>query len=154
MRQYLGSGSSTASGLFERFQQHANVPRLTFLDVYDRTSAPKPSVTEMASYIWDLQIRTPKGLQDATVPPLYQAQPTYTSTGYASALPAYLEIRFKALSESAARQLAGNASVTRELWSDAHANDAIYKSIILPGTRQFSARVPICSGTAASTPTP
>ena len=67
MRQYLGSGSPTVTGLFERFQranaQHPSVPTLTFLEVYGRTAttltdAPLPSMTEMASYIWDLQIRT------------------------------------------------------------------------------------------------
>ena len=163
MRQYLGSGSPTVPGLFERFQranaQHPSVPTLTFPEVYGRTAttltdAPLPSMTEMASYIWDLQIRTPKGLQDATVPPLYPAQPTYTTTGYANALPAYLEIRFKALSESAAHRLAGNANVSRETWNDSQATDSIYKTIILPGTRQFSVRVPIYSGSATSTPAP
>ena len=66
-----------------------------------------------------------------------------------------MEIRFKALSESAARQLEGNTGVTRQTWNDASATtDPVYQHLILPGTRQFSARVPIYSGSATSTPSP
>ena len=154
MRQYMGSGSATVPGLFERFKLHSGSARLSFLDVYDRTGTPKPSMTEVASYIWDLQVRTPATLQDPSATPSYHKEATY-STGYANALPAYLEVRFKALSESAARQLEGNATIDRTTWNDATAtNSAIYRNIILPGTRQFSARVPLQSGSANSTPVP
>lgn len=155
MRQYLGSGSSTTAGLFDLFKSSSGKSRLLFTDLYDRDSTvAKPSLTEMASYIWDLQIRTPTSLQDPAATPSYLKDPTY-STGYANAQPAYLEIRFKALSESAARQLEGNASVSPGTWNDSNAATAgIYRNIILPGTRQFSARVPLQSGSANSTPVP
>ena len=172
MRQYLGSGApanaaaNTAAipGLYDRFVSAGNTSPLTFLNVYERTrppqisttSPPQSTATELASYIWDLQIRLPTSLQSAVPTPSYGATPTYLgATSYANALPAYLEIRFKALSESAARQLEGNASVSRTTWNDASAaNDPFYQHFILPGTRQFSARVPIYSGSATSTPSP
>ncbi len=151
MRQYLGSGSSKTPGLFERFK-NAGGAALGFHDVYGRDTTPSPTITEAASFIWDLQIRTPNGLQDATAAPLYPAQSTYTSTRYANVLPAYLEIRFKALSESAARQLEGNPSVGRDTWSSP--SNSTYQKIILPGTRQFSARVLLQSGSSTATPAP
>ena len=149
MRQYLGSGSSTSPGLYDRFQKYAGTSPLTFDQVFDRaqppltsTASPPQSVaTELASYIWDLQIRTPTTLQAVPATPEYPAIPPYKSP-----LPVYLEIRFKALSESAARQLEGNTSVTRTSWNDSNTADPIYQHVILPGTRQFSARAPIYSG--------
>ncbi|MBE7157540.1 MAG: hypothetical protein INR62_03740 [Rhodospirillales bacterium] len=155
MRQYLGSGSPTVPGLFDRFKNKAGAAQLSFLDVFERSGTPPlPSITEMSSYIWDLQIRTPTTLQNPDALPKYLKTADY-STGYANALPAYLEIRFKALSESAARQLESIPTVDRHTWNDTNsANAGIYRSIILPGTRQFSARVPLQSGSANSTPVP
>ena len=162
MRQYLGSGAPASGstgaipGLYDRFQQYSGAAALSFHNVYERaaptqtstTTPPQATATELASYIWDLQVRTPDTLQSTT------AANKYSAASLPSVLPPYLEIRFKALSESAARQLEGNPSVDRTTWNDASdATSSIYQQIILPGTRQFCARVPIYSGTTP-TPTP
>ena len=163
MRQYLGSGAPASGstgaipGLYDRFQQYSGAMALTFDNVYARfrppqtstTSPPQATATELASYIWDLQIRTPDTLQSTT------ATNNYSATSLPSVLPPYVEIRFKALSESAARQLEGNTTVNRQTWNDANdTTSSIYQKIILPGTRQFSARAPIYSGNATPMPTP
>lgn len=166
MRQHLGSGApataSTAAipGLYDRFRDAADAVPLTFRQVFERArppqaaggTPPRAAATELAAYIWDLQIRTPAtaslpaadAASDANNP--YKVQPPYPA-----ALPAYLEVRFKALSESAARRLAGSgAAVDRATWG--HPADPLYRGIILPGTRQFSARVPLHGGSAAPAP--
>lgn len=167
MRQSLGSGAPASGdtaailGLYDRFKNAGTSTPLSFAQVFERTRPPQASTgtppkavaTELASYVWDLQIRTPitapMSSADAESNNKYKAQPPYPNV-----LPPYLEIRFKALSDSAARQLEGNTAVGRATWNDANADSAIYKNIILPGTRQFSARVPIHSGSATATPSP
>lgn len=156
MRQFLGSGRVGAPGLFERFQAVGGKPVLSFLDLYERTpptlaSDPQKPVavaTELCAYVWDLQFRTPATLQARPATPVYGSLPPYPA-----ALPAFVEIRFKALSAEAARQLEGNAGVYRSTWGDPSPGNTLYQRIIQPGTRQFVARVPIYSGSAA-TPSP
>ena len=46
-------------------------------------------------------------------------------------MPPYVEIRFKALSPTAARQLRGNGNVTKKTWADP--TQPIYRNVILPG---------------------
>ena len=154
-RQFLGSGSAAAPGLFERFKavNSASTQPLSFINLYERArpgtipaaslTPPVATATQLASYIWDLQFRTAASAQATSSPSDYPAGmplPTPPST-----LPAYVEIRFKALSTGAARQLEGNTSVTRAAWNDNQINSAIYQHIIQPGTRQFVARVPIAA---------
>ena len=171
MRQSLGSGApantatNTAAvpGLYDRFTAAINDPVLSFTDVFDReapptttsTSTPPKSIaTELASYIWDLQIRTPATLQ-STADISADASNMYKQTSNQRVLPPYVEVRFKALSESAARQLEANGGVLRTTWNDSNSTtDPNYEHIILPGTRQFSVRVPIYGGSATATPTP
>ncbi len=165
MRQYLGSGSggtTTTKGLYDRFQKYSGTSPLTFTQIFDRavppqtpaTDPPQATVTELAAFIWDLQIRTPATLQ-STTDISTDANNKYKQTSNQSVLPPYVEVRFKALSESAARQLEGNTGVLRTTWNDSKATtDPIYQHIILPGTRQFSARVPVYSGSTTATPTP
>ena len=153
MRQFLGSGRVGAPGLFERFQAIGGKPVLSFLDLYERTpptlasdpQKPVSTVTELCAYVWDLQFRTPAMLQTESVTPVYGSQPPYPTI-----LPAFVEIRFKALSAEAARQLEGNTGVDRRTWGDPSSGNFIYQRIIQPGTRQFVARVPIYSGSAAT----
>ena len=156
IRQFLGSGSATTPGLFDRLKAANASGRtvLTFNDLYERLSPPlapgtptsTATATELCSYVWDLQFRTPASLQATPSPAVYRASPT----PYPAVLPPYIEVRFKALSAGAARKLEGNASVTRETWRDPTLS--IYKQIIQPGTRQFVTRVPLYSGSSTSTP--
>ena len=172
VRQFLGSGRPTTStttgapGLFDCFQAVKGKPLLDFTDVYSRArpptipdpalSPPVATGTQLASYIWDLQFRTPDTLLTvgATNSPLNLAQPVQQdaarNTGYANTLPAYIEIRFKALSARAGRKLEGNASVQPQTWNDSNAGSSAYQQLITPGTRQFVARVPL--GNASSVP--
>ena len=85
MRQYLGSGApangTTAAipGLYDRLANPGNASPLSFLNIYDRaapcqhkpptTNPPQSTVTELGSYIWDLQIRIPT-LAAKAPPPL------------------------------------------------------------------------------------
>ena len=178
MRQFLGSGSpavaadpvkgiaarAAVAGLFDRFRAASGRSVCTFKDVFERLAPPQiPSpqtplaaATELCSYVWDLQFRTPATLQSAPgAPPLplpfgYPATPPYNTV-----LPAYVEIRFKALSAAAARQLEGNGAVNRQTWNSSSTVSTPYRNIIQPGTRQFVARVPVLGlNNAAATPAP
>lgn len=172
MRQYLGSGApanpTAIPGLYDRFKaaSSAQLPPpnpqvpLTFAEVFERETPPLTSITpkavatELASYIWDLQIRTPATLQ-STSDIHADASNMYKQASNQRVIPSYVEVRFKALSESAARQLEANSGVGRTTWNDSNStSNSIYQHIILPGTRQFSARVPIYSGSSTATPTP
>lgn len=155
-------------GLFDRFKAAQGKKVLTFTDVYERVAPPLlpdplgpppplSAATELCSYVWDLQFRTSDNLQSLpgavisaypTTPNMPTVPPSYPAT-----LPAYVEIRFKALSAAAARQLEGNTAITRQTWGNP--SDPFYQKVIQPGTRQFSVRVPIHGGTlTTATPSP
>lgn len=166
MRQSLDS-----TGTFQRLKAAsaiqptppaAAVP-LGFDDLFGRTgtgSVPAPTITQLSAYIWDLRFRIDTDLNEQTFPdgnasdaPLDHSTPTklpYSgdpARPYPPFLPAYVEIRFKALSETAARRLEGNTAVTRETWKDTGITSALYQNLILPGAQQFVLRVPLLSGT-------
>lgn len=169
------TGHPVTPGLFSRFDSAKNDSPLTFQDIFQRarpqliyTPTPSPAPfpplsvgTVLSSYIWDLQFRTPDTItQTGTFPapspsPLPTATPYLATAPFSATLPPYVEIRFKALSARAARKLEGNTLVGPTTWNDANAtgsgSDArIYQQIILPGTRQFVARVPL--GNASAVP--
>ena len=135
---------------------------LSFDDLFGRTvkaGAPAPTITQLSAYIWDLRFRIDTDLNEQTFPdgdasdaPLDHSTPPRFYGGdptksYPPNLPAYVEIRFKALSEIAARRLEGNTAVTQATWKDTGTTSALYQSLILPGAQQFVLRVPLLSGT-------
>ena len=174
MRQFLGSGrpadpsKGTAGGaipgLFDRIKSASGKQVLSFLDLYERTappllprpatSPPTSAATELCSYVWDLQFRVTSNLQR---PVGNVVSPYTTKPPYSSSLPPFVEIRFKALSAAAARQLEGNTTITKKTWvapsssnsQSLSANEQIYQRIIQPSTQQFVVRVPIQSGVSS-----
>lgn len=170
-RQFLGSGSTTQPGLCDLLTKSATKP-LGFMDLFGRSS-PAATATpdlnnvtaapvELSAYIWDLQLRIDTNLQDArgsaqppkdhgdlATPPRPRKYTSLAGEQHPLQLPPYVEIRFKALSAAGARQLEGNPSVTRSTWWPANptAYEPIYRTVILPSTQQFVARVPLqCAG--------
>jgi type II secretory pathway pseudopilin PulG len=156
-RQFLDSDKT-----FVRFQQaHEKQPDppLAFLDIFSRDGSPAPSVAELASFVWDLQFRIETSLTktgNTAEPPsdgsgfMYSK---YPPSPYPEGLPSYVEIRFKALSASAARQLEGNGAISKDTWTNP--NDPLYMRLILPNSQQFVARVPLYNASLTyPTPTP
>lgn len=175
-RQFLGSGKNAEgaaapqAGLYDLLKASAGRP-LTFLDVFVRTRpnglAPggqiRAAPVQLAAYIWDLQFRIDTNLQaarGAAQPPADHGDlsPAGTRSFYTSKdgmphpweLPAYVEVRFKALGAAGARQLEGNRSVDRRTWWDA--SSAFYRKVIQPSTQQFVMRAPLQSGGAGPFP--
>lgn len=176
-RQFLGSGQSSAPGLYELIKNAHRSP-LDFMDVFVRSrpgrAAPANAVaaapSELASYVWDLQFRIDTNLNArrgaASQPPSDHndiLNPGAVKRFYAAEagkehpveLPSLIEIRFKAVSANGARQLEGNGSVTRATWWPASISNAapLYKKVILPSTQQFVARVPLRSARLIVAPT-
>ena len=134
-----------------------------------------PTPTQLAAYIWDLRFRIDTDLNDTTtldgnaaVPnaPTDHSMPVryYRGDGnnkaqpYPPRLPAYVEIRFKALSEIAGRRLSGATSgVTKGTWNDTGSGFTAttpYRTIIQPNAQQFVLRVPLINATPLPTATP
>ena len=64
-------------------------------------------------------------------------------------LPRYVEIRFKALSAAAVRQLEGNGSITKQDWaSESTSPNSNYYLLIRPSLQQFVMRVPVLKSSA------
>lgn len=172
-RQFLASGSTTQPGLYDLLKKATTTP-LAFMDVFARSSLSASATSDparltatavqLSAYIWDVQFRIDTNLQEArgsAQPPVDHGdlatlpkQRKYTSLAgeeHPLQLPPYIEIRFKALSAGGARQLEGNNGVTRETWWPAQTTDyeSIYRTVILPSTQQFVARVPLqCAANA------
>ena len=159
MRQSLDS-----NGTFLRIKSAAGASPLTFDNLFSLTTAPVPSVTQLAAYIWDLRFRIDTDLNeqtyadgDATNVPqdhsghFYQGAAQGATTTYPPKLPAYVEIRFKALSEIAGRRLEGTGvGIDRTTWNDTGAGfnpSGPYSSIIQPNAQQFVLRVPLINAT-------
>ena len=175
MRQSLNS-----DGTFQRMQTGSN-PRI-FLDLFARATSPVGSTsnppvavsTQIAAYIWDLRFRIDTnlsenvasgGVADGNYPsaPLDHTNTHHYggdvgSQPYPSRLPPYVEIRFKALSNSAGRRLEGVGSgVSQSTWRDSDAgfvSQGVYKQMIQPNYQQFVLRVPLLNATPLPTPTP
>lgn len=173
-RQFLGSGSTTQPGLYDLFKKTAATP-LGFMDLFARSSPGATATPDMvtaapvglSAYIWDLQFRIDTNLQDArgaaqppkdhgdlATPPRQRKYTSLAGEQHPLQLPPYIEIRFKALSAAGARQLEGNDAVTRLTWWPASSADRepIYKTVILPATQQFVARVPLQCAQAVIAP--
>ena len=176
MRQFLNSDGVSAR---LQASNGASTPLLAFPDLFARASLrpgataplspPTASSTQLAAYIWDLKFRIDTtltasgdgeaGLAGASVdnrPPLDHNLPPQTriydgqTQPYPNVLPAYVEIRFKALSTGAARRLEGNKNVKVSDWITAVPGSpgvqnptAAYRQYILPDMRQFVLRVPL-----------
>ena len=136
-------------------------------------SSAVPTPTQLAAYIWDLRFRIDTDLNDTTTPdgnaadaPKDHSTPGvryYRGDGsktqpYPPRLPAYVEIRFKALSEIAGRRLSGaNSGVTKGTWNDTGSGFTAttpYRTIIQPNAQQFVLRVPLINATPLPTATP
>ena len=166
MRQSLVTGSD---GTFLRIrtatQANPNKP-LLFNDLFlDTGTSPAVSVTPLATYVWDLRFRIATDLNETTSPDgdapmvpmdrstkLYYQDPSGGGTGvYPNYLPAFVEIRFKALSAAASRRLEGNGGVDQSTWHDTgegvSTTSAIYRSVIQPNLQQFILRVPLINST-------
>ena len=167
MRQSLDS-----NGTFLRMKPFAgSTTPLTFLNLYQRDltgagsggSPPVAVPTQVAAYIWELRFRIDTDLNDGTNvsgvdhdgnnPAPYDHSTTPRRYGggvanqppYPPRLPPYVEIRFKALSNIAARRLEGNANMTQDTWGDPGSD--LYKQIIQPNFQQFVLRVPLINAT-------
>ncbi len=149
----------------------AGINPLTFDNLFAQTTTPAPSVTQLAAYVWDLRFRIDTDLNDSTQgfpdgnAPTAPADhttpnPRYyrgdaASQPYPPRLPAYVEIRFKALSDIAGRRLEGTGSgVGKATWNDSAGfpPTALYRSIIQPNAQQFVLRVPLINATPLPTP--
>ena len=170
MRQALNS-----NGTFQCFKEaHDRLPPagpanpMTFLDLFTRPSPQAtgpfvgPAPDELASFIWDLQFRVDKTLtfpvaskSEPALPPPDHSDPALYYGGqppYPMQLPAYVEIRFKALSASAVNAFKNNNGVTRATWATPANSDTLdsFKRIIQKNSRQFVSRVPLLNGAATS----
>ncbi len=156
MRQFADSNAT-----FLRIQtatKNGNVP-LKFDDLFTRPTSP----VQLAAYIWDLRFRIDTDLNDSAppgVPDGNDPSPTdhgnvlrYRADGgsYPPRLPPYVEIRFKALSDTAGRRLEGpGTGVTKATWKDTDPGfvpSAPYRTIIKPNAQQFVLRVPLINAT-------
>ena len=169
MRQSLDS-----NGTFLRITAVGGNTPLSFDQLFSPTAAPAPTVTQLAAYVWDLRFRIDTDLNEQTtadgdletVPgPLdhstpspglyYHADPTMA---YPPRLPAYVEIRFKALSDIAGRRLEGaGTGVNKITWRDTDPGfvpTTPYRTIIQPNAQQFVLRVPLINATPLPTPLP
>ena len=172
MRESIDSDSTFLR--FQRATQAAgnNVTPLSFMEVYGRTSADNPigvvHVDQLAAYVWDLRFRIDTDLNETTypdgdamgVPKDHSGNLYYQGDGqsspYPAYLPAYVEVRFRALSATAGRRLEGNQGVTQQTWNDTAgntpANLPLYQSVIQPNAQQFILRVPLLNATPQATP--
>ena len=159
MRQF--SDSNTTFLHIQTATQAGHSP-LTFYDLFTRTTSP----VQLAAYIWDLRFRIDTDLNDQTAPdgnagtppgPVDHSSPPRIYRGddptkpYPPRLPAYVEIRFKALSDIAGRRLEGTGTgVTKATWKDTDAGfvpSVPYRTIIKPNAQQFVLRVPLINAT-------
>ncbi len=101
--------------------------------------APAAAVEEetVAACVWDFTVR----------PETSGTAGPFPATAYTADLPAWVEIRFKALGPAATRKLAG-LPITRETW--ANPADPLFRRVILPHTETFFIRVPL--GVPSSAP--
>ena len=140
---------------FDRFKTAAGSSTnhvFTFNELYDRNANPSP-VSDLAAYVWDLKFRIDTSLTETdgtrSQPPADHSAPprkySAAMSPFPDTLPPFVEIRFKALSPTAARQLASNGNVSKQTSSDP--NQSIYRNIILPGMQQFVLRVPLANAT-------
>ncbi len=173
MRQTLNSNDTFTC--IQKAKTAGNIP-LDFDDfftgsVFKGDAVPKP--TQLAAYIWDLRFRIDTDLNDTTTPDgnaadapkdhsspsrFYRGDGRLAQPSYPPRLPAFVEIRFKALSEIAGRRLAGSsAGVTKATWKDGPSdsgNTGAYRSIIQPNAQQFVLRVPLLNANPLPTATP
>ena len=170
MRQSLDS-----NGTFQRLKlSGGGSTPMVFTSLFSQAGTPQASVTQLAAYVWDLRFRidtdlsetnTPDGNATASPGPIDHSSPfppgrVYNGTGgpYPPRLPPYIEIRFRALSDNAARQLEGsNSAANQSTWADTGAGftpAGIYKQVILPNCQQFVLRVPFTNATPLPTPVP
>ena len=156
MREALDS-----NGTFLRIQTASGHNPVTFDDLF----TPTTSAVQLAAYIWDLRLRIDTDLNEQSVPdgnlpsPPDHAKVLYRgdASTYPTRLPAYVEIRFKALSDIAGRRLEGTKSgVDKTTWKDNNPGglSATYRSIIQPSAQQFVLRVPLINATPLATPAP
>lgn len=177
MRQYL-NGAGTSTRIQAAVQSHGGAASLqtplAFLDLFERASlvpgtatnsSSLGQATQLAAYVWDLKIRVdtntvvttdgespPSAVDHGTPSP--RAYDGSTSP-YPASLPAYVEIRFKALSNTAGRRLEGNAAVSPSDWvapAPGSPPSPFYAKFIAPSTQQFAVRVPLINSNPAPTP--
>ena len=168
MRQALNSNDT-----FAKIQTASLIPKnpLTFDDFF--TGATSPAPTQLAAYIWDLRFRIDTDLNDSAsafpdgnapdaprdhspTPRFYRGDGS-VSQPYPPRLPAYVEIRFKALSALAGRRLVDTNSVKKATWNDTRAGFTAtppYSTIIQPNAQQFVLRVPLINAMPLPSPTP
>ena len=166
--------SLDSNGTFKRFQaaSMANKNPLTFSDLFTQAGPPAATVTQVAAYIWDLRFRIDTDLNDGpqytpdgnSTPPPDHSQPVrhYGADAsyqpYPPQLPLYVEIRFRALSDLAARRLEGAVGqVTPATWADTTSGfvpSSIYQQVIAKNYQQFVLRLPLMNASPLPTPTP
>ena len=129
-----------------------------FLALY--AQAKSTVTSDLASYVWDLEFRIDSSLKtppaEPPTPPASNLSPgrVYgTAPPYPDYLPTFIEIRFKAVSAMAVRNLAANPAITAAVWQNSA--DPSYQKFILPSAQQFSLRVPLHNhDSGLSTPSP
>ncbi len=105
-----------------------------FNRLYERPSSATPQQTtdDIATYIYGFKVEC----ADTGKPPL--PPHTWPQGSFGRELPAWVEIRFKALGSNAARKLAGQ-SVSRQTWFTPASS--AYQRLILPSEQEFVTRI-------------
>ena len=181
MRQYL-NGDGTSARIQAAVRNNGPQTRLSFLQLFERTSLvpgsvpgtnpPTANATLLASYVWDLKFRidTNTAVSGDGESPVSATDhsdfPTPTPPGtpaparlydgvsppYPGSLPAYLEIRFKAMSNNASRRL-GGVIADRADWITplpGKTGTPFYTKYVLSNAQQFVLRVPLINSNPSS----
>lgn len=109
-----------------------------FATIYARPANNKntaqQSVDDIATYVYGFQFDWEKTSPIPGQTPVHQPWPIT----FAREMPAWIEIRFKALGSNAARKL-DLPGVTRDTWTDP--TTSMYKNMIQPGEQEFVTRI-------------
>jgi prepilin-type N-terminal cleavage/methylation domain-containing protein len=116
-------------------------PTQAFDKLYARPTAnsAQQTIDDIATYVYSFQVEwaeTNQSAQPGPTPPATVKLP-WPQT-FARELPAWVEIRFKALGSNAARKLAGQ-QIDRTTWSTP--SSSAYQRLILPNEQEFVTRI-------------
>ena len=135
LKRLYKDGDATFANLKAGFDAAHNP--LLFTDLFTQVSPPTATAGEddVAAYVWNLQF-TPGGRTDGfalSYPQTYPPPTAISSTKWK-----WIEVRFKAMSATAAQKLPG-LGVTKDTWFDS--TTPLYTKAILPYEEQFVTQI-------------